>query len=52
MSSGLTQRTPDADPIQIGFIRAGSDNKQFALNIMRWLEGVLEPVGGPSSPAD
>jgi hypothetical protein len=33
--------TPGAGPYLMGMNRAGTDNQQFALNIVRWLMGVL-----------
>ena len=34
---------PGADPVPIGMNAPGNDNRQFALNILHWLSGALEP---------
>lgn len=48
----IVPRDDPKNPFRMGFNRPGSDNRQFALNVMRWLAGVLEPEDDSSSPAD
>jgi hypothetical protein len=43
----IVRRATDSAPgsvFRMGMNRSGIDNRQFALNIMHWLSGVLDPV--------
>ena len=41
MITAQTTRLPDGTLVRFGMNRAGTDNRQFALNVMHWLTGIL-----------
>jgi hypothetical protein len=41
MITAQTTRLPDGGTLRFGINRDGIDNRQFALNLMHWLAGIL-----------
>ena len=41
MITAQTTRLPDGTLVRFGMNRNGTDNGQFALNLMHWLAGIL-----------